>query len=179
MRYWKRICACSALVLCLALLGLLFYLLMQKGESLTGPEGGSGNEGEEIPVPGKDNRQEKAAARLMEFAEVIYQYDTAERKYYEGAEKYLTDEAYREFVPFGKPAGDANAGQPIHMRSELLEAHSYFSFTGETSEALLESRFTLSQGGRGYVVQYLKLSMEEIEGEWFITSCRVLDTIEQ
>jgi hypothetical protein len=43
----------------------------------------------------------------------------------------------------------------------------------------MESRFTLSQAANGSVTQYLKLSLEKKEGQWVITQCHVIDTLEE
>ena len=45
--------------------------------------------------------QEELYDRLYSFAQVLYEYDTAERKFYEGAEEYMTPQAYGAIYPVG------------------------------------------------------------------------------
>ncbi len=117
---------------------------------------------------------------LQAFAEVLYTYDTRERRFYEGAEAFMTSQAFAELKPAS--AGEmAESGEEIPaVVSSLQEARCYYSFFSESeAEVIMESRFTLSRSGNGQILQYVKLGIEKQENEWKITGISVLDTLEQ
>ncbi len=117
---------------------------------------------------------------LQSFAEILYTYDTRERRFYEGTEAFMTPQAYAELVPF--PVEDLmESGEKIPaVISSLQEAKCYYSCISETgAEVIMESRFTLSGSGNGQILQYIKLNIEKQSSEWKITGINVLDTLEQ
>jgi len=131
---------------------------------------------ETVPEAGM---QEQLSAWLEGFAGVIYEYDTRERKFYVGAQDYMTENAFRAFAPLEGEGGDAGS-EEIRVQSRLLETKQYCYFEDDShAEVIMESRFTLSAGENGSLMQYLKLSVEKEGGVWLITDCHVIDTLEQ
>lgn len=177
MRHWNIIA-----VVCFAVMAVAFCCLVLY------PEGGEGDRAEP-EISGEDPEAEKPAretgvqedlsARLAGFARIIYEYDTLERKFYVGAQDYMTEDAFGSFAPLAGEGGD-DGPEDVRVRSCLLETKSYYCFLDEShAEAVMESRFTLSAGGNGSLIQYLKLSVEKENGVWLITDCHVIDTLEQ
>ena len=61
---------------------------------------------------------------IRQFADVIYTYDTSERQFYDGAEEYMTPEAYETLVPMQDPEEADEA--PIQMTSKLDSITCYY-----------------------------------------------------
>lgn len=180
MKYWKQICAISAII-AFAAAGCLYLVSCKEGgrtnakeEEMQGKDAGILQAYTVFPVDAQGELYE----RLRNFAQILYQYDTAERKFYEGAEEYMTQAAYREFYPAGAQEKDAPGA--VRVRSTLMEANIYAFYGSETeADVILESRFSLTQGTNGSLTQYLKLSMEKQEGQWMITECSIIGTLEE
>ena len=117
---------------------------------------------------------------LQSFAEVLYTYDTRERRFYEGTEAFMTPQVYAELAPLSAE-DETESGENIPaVISSLQEAKCYYSCFSETeAEVIMESCFTLSGSGNGQILQYIKLNIEKQDNEWIITGINVLDTLEQ
>lgn len=180
MKYWKHICAISALILLVAA-GCLYLVLYKEGirtdtkeEEIPGKDAGMLQTYTVFPV----DAQRELYERMHNFAQILYQYDTAERKFFEGAEEYMTQAAYRAFYPGSAQEEDAPGA--VRVQSSLLEANIYAFYESETeADVILESRFSLTQGTNGSLTQYLKLSLEKQDGQWLITECSIIDTLEE
>lgn len=177
MRHWKIVAA-----VCLAVMAVAFgCLILYPGKEQEKEPGqeiqGTGMEILETALEAE--MQEKLSERLTGFARNIYEYDTKERKFYVGAQDYMTESAFRAFAPL--EGEDRNAGpEEARVQSRLLETKGYYYFADDFhAEVVMESRFTLSAGENGSLTQYLKLSAEKEDGVWLITDCHVIDTMEQ
>lgn len=177
MRHWKIVA-----VVCFAVMAVAFGCLTLY------PEGDQGKERETERVEADVGKAETApegggqdalSALLSGFAGIIYEYDTNERKFYVGAQDYMTEEAFKAFAPLAGEDRSAGTAE-IRVQSRLLETKDYYLFTDDFhAEVIKESWFTLSAGENGSLMQYLKLSVEQKNGTWLITDCYVIDTIEQ
>lgn len=117
---------------------------------------------------------------LQAFAEVLYSYDTRERRFYEGAEAFMTPQAYAELKPVSAEELAESGEEPPAVVSFLQEARCYYSYFSELeAEVIMESRFTINRSGNGQILQYIKLGIEKQESGWKITGINVLDTLEQ
>ena len=141
-----------------------------------------------MTVEEQTERQEKATVdnstekiRTVEetvnaFVAVIYDYDTSERAFYEGAEDYMTEAAYEKLVPF---QASEEPQEPIHMVSILDEArHYYHNISDEQVEVLSEIWYRVSGSGEFRIRQILKLRLIFDEC-WLIQECNILDTLEE
>lgn len=178
MRLWKIAGAVSGAVFLVAAAGLA---VCWAGSA---EEGGRAIRQDEGPVtaaggkPPPADIQEELCERLGGFAEVLYEYDTSERMFYEGAELYMTDKAFQMLRP--PDAAGRGEGQGARVQSSLISTDIYAYYDSEVNaEAIMESLFTLSKAANGSVTQYLKLSLEKAEGQWVITECYVIDTLEE
>lgn len=180
MKYWKQICGISIVVMLVAV-GSLF-LVSHRDSAGTDTEGESAQE-EELKITQSYqislmDIQRELYERLYSFAQILYQYDTAERKFYEGAAEFMTQQAYGELYPASAPEEDGQSA--VRVRSTLLEANIYVFYESETeADVILESHFSLSQGTNGSLTQYLRLALERQEGKWLITECQIIDTLEE
>ena len=111
------------------------------------------------------------------FINLIYTYDTAERQFYEGAEAYMTEDAYETLVPLQNP--EAQDGNPIQMKSELKDFTCYYDLSeGVEIQTITEVHYSLSGMGEFTNMQLLKLALTYKDG-WKIAECTPLATIEQ
>lgn len=164
-------------VVLLFLAGTYLLVTSKKG---TGEKAQKENLTEQEEAPEVQTGEQSPEQFLQEFAEVLYTYDTRERRFYEGAEAFMTSQAFAELKPAS--AGElAESGEEIPaMVSSLQEARCYFSYFSESeAEVIMESHFTLSRSGNGQILQYVKLGIEKQENGWKITGISVLDTLEQ
>lgn len=178
MKLWKIAGAVSGMVFLVAVAGLA---VCWTGDEVQGDSPTGKDETLEVVTGGKPppaGIQEELCERLGGFAEVLYQYDTDERKFYEGAEAYMTDKAFQILRP--PDIARREEDRRVRVRSSLIRTDIYAYYDSEVSaEVIMESQFTLSQTANGSVTQYLKLSLEKIEGQWTITECYVIDTLEE
>ena len=131
-------------------------------------------------APGEQEDGQTPEQFLQAFAEVLYSYDTRERRFYEGAEAFMTPQAYAELKPASAEELAESGEETPAVVSSLQEARCYYSYFSESeAEVIMESRFTLSRSGNGQILQYVKLGIEEQENGWKITGINVLDTLEQ
>ena len=180
MKHWKKICFISIIVILIAIVCLLH--VAQEESRKINVEENDVKKGNAAILPSQQmtmmDIQEELQDRLYSFAQVLYQYDTAERKFYEGAEEYMTSQAYGKLYPVSAQEEDGQA--VIHVRSTLMEVNSYAFYESSTkADVILESRFSLSQGTNGSLTQYLRLTLEWQEGVWMITECQIIDTLEE
>lgn len=177
MKRCKIVCVASVVVLFVAIGGLLLYHGDDEEETELKALLDVAQTPSDVLVSSSDVQAE-LYERLYSFAQVLYQYDTEERMFYDGAEEYMTLEAYQVLYP-GVVDEDGDL-QRIHMQSRLMGVNVYIYYKEETGvNVIMESRFTLSHGTNGSLTQYLKLSLEKQDGLWMITECSVIDTIEE
>ncbi len=133
---------------------------------------------EEVPLEQTSGQEPEQF--LQSFAEVLYTYDTRERRFYEGTEAFMTPQAYAELAPLSAEDVTESGENIPAVISSLQEAKCYYSCFSETgAEVIMESCFTLSGSGNGHILQYIKLNIEKQNNEWKITGINVLDTLEQ
>ena len=110
-----------------------------------------------------------------EFFPVIYEYDTSKRLFYEGAEAYMTKEAYEQLLPM--PSEEGTDDVFFHMQSRLENFLIYKREISETEvELMAEVHFSVSGSGEYTQRQIVKLRMQLENGQWIITACTVMDT---
>lgn len=180
MKYWKQVCVISAVILLIAsgCLSLIFFQEGSRANTKVEKKQGTDSEIPHIKSFFSADIQEELYERLHAFAQILYQYDTAERKFYEGAEEYMTPKAYMQLRPAS--ASEEDAPGAVRVQSTLKEANIYAFYGSETeADVILESCFSLTQGTNGALTQYLWLELEKQQGQWLITECRVIDTLEE
>lgn len=124
-----------------------------------------------------DNRVLSPEDTIRQFAEVIYTYDTRERPFYEGAEQYMTEEAYETLVPLQDP--EESGESPVQMTSKLIDLSCYYSMSNNSPiEVIVDVEYTLSGMGDFRNHQLIKVELINTDG-WKISECTVLATIEQ
>lgn len=110
------------------------------------------------------------------FVAIIYDYDTSERAFYEGAEEYMTESAYAKLIPMQENEEPIDA---LHMISVLDEAkHYYREVAEEQVEVLSEVWYRVSGTGEYRIRQILKLKLV-LKEQWLVQECGVLDTLEE
>lgn len=169
MRKLKVVFIFSIIVSVLIL--LIFGFLIFKSEL------GKSEEKEKTAEQSEKRDTELSAEDIINrFAETIFTYDTSERAFYEGADRYMTKKAYDEIVPLSvEPLEEA----PIHMVSRLEKITCYFRQNeSDCMEAMVEVWYRLSGTGEFRIRQILKLSVVQQNG-WKISSCTILDTMEE
>ena len=177
MKCCKIVCIVTAVVLFAAIGGLILYL----------EEDGEETEQkirQDIPqvqmgsMASLNSEQAELYERLCAFAQVLYEYDTEERMFYEGAEEFMTQEANQTLHP-GAVEEDGDS-QRIRVKSRLISVNVYAYYKEETgADVIMESLFSLSNGTNDSLTQYLKLSLVKQDGSWMITACSAIDTIER
>lgn len=110
-----------------------------------------------------------------EFFSIIYEYDTSKRLFYEGAEAYMTKEAYEQLLPM--PSEGNTEDVFFHMQSRLEDFLIYKREISETEvELMAEVHFSVSGSGEYMQRQSVKLRMQLENEQWIITACTVMDT---
>ena len=180
VKHWKKICGISIIVILMAAVCLLFAA-QEEDRKINIEESSVPKGNVDISLSQQITMidiQEELQDRLSSFAQVLYQYDTAERKFYEGAEEYMTQQAYGKLYPMSAQEEDGQAA--IRVRSTLMDVNIYAFYESSIKAAvILESQFSLSQGTNGSLTQYLKLTLERQKGVWMITECQIIDTLEE
>lgn len=168
----------TILVVMLFLTGTYLLVTSRDGTGEEGSQTEIATGQEEVPL--EQTAGQEPEQFLQSFAEVLYTYDTRERRFYEGTEAFMTPKAYAEFAPFSDE-DMAESGEKIPaVISSLQEAKCYYScFSEAEAEVIMESCFTLSGSGNGKILQYIKLNIGKQDNEWIITGISVLDTLEQ
>lgn len=117
---------------------------------------------------------------LQEFAQVLFTYDTRERRFFEGAEMFMTPQAFAQLKPASAEESLESGEAFPAVISTLQEAKCYYSYFSESeAEVIMESHFTLNRSGNGQILQYIRLGIERQASGWKITGINVLDTLEQ
>lgn len=118
---------------------------------------------------------------LNRFAEVIYTYDTRERRFYEGARSYMTEQGFQMLVPFSAVEEEEEEEEhPAAVVSSLNDVSYYYRFLDENNvQVMMEADFTLSRSGNGKILQYTKLFLEKTGSGWKIDAYEPVDTIER
>jgi len=132
-------------------------------------------EGTCVEVVEMDSEIESPEIVAGEFFSVIYEYDTSKRLFYEGAEAYMTKEAYEQLLPM--PSEEKAEDVFFHMQSSLENFLIYKRQISETEvELMAEIHFSVSGSGKYTQRQIVKLRMQMENKQWIITECNVIDT---
>lgn len=155
------------------------------------PENGK-SEVKQIPEPVKPEIQtntqmsggypENYIGRIEEtldaFTNIIFNYDSREREYYEGTQPYMTQAGYQNFVP--GDSGEEMSGADIRStKLTLNQAMYYYRFLNQTEvEVIIVADITSSITNQNKSIQYLSVSLlKQTDGTWLIADCTVIDTI--
>ena len=132
-------------------------------------------EGSKVEEVERNSKTESPEIVAGEFFSVIYEYDTSTRLFYEGAEAYMTRDAYEQLLPM--PSEDNTEDVFFHMQSRLEDFLIYKRAISETEvELMAEVHFSVSGSGEYTQRQIVKLRMQLENGQWIITACTVMDT---
>lgn len=132
-------------------------------------------EGTCVEVVEMDSEIESPETVAGKFFSVIYEYDTSKRLFYEGAEAYMTKEAYEQLLPM--PSVESTDDVFFHMQSSLESFLIYKREISETEiELMAEVHFSVSGSGKYTQRQIIKLCMQLENRQWMITECSVIDT---
>lgn len=164
------------LILIMAICMLIFFAAMG-AYGLTRAQ--KPEEDKRLEIPEKPEKMLSPEETIRGLVEVLYTYDTSERMFYEGAETFMTREAYETIVPLADGEDDSGEMQVNRMVSELQELTCYFR-TAEQGrvEALAVIWYRLSGSGEFGIRQIVRMSLVQEDG-WKINECTVLDTMEQ
>lgn len=128
-----------------------------------------------VEVVEMDSEIESPETVAGEFFSVIYEYDTSKRLFYEGAEVYMTKEAYEQLLPM--PSEESTDDVFFHMQSSLDNFLIYKREISETEvELMAEVHFSISGSGKYTQRQIIKLRMQMENRQWIIAECSVIDT---
>ena len=116
---------------------------------------------------------------LEEFFQVVYTYDTQERNYYEGADAYMTQEAYEKICPLPDNNLQEESYEPVHMVSSLQDYQCYYAKSeDENTEIMADVWYTVTGTG-GYQIEQIVVIKAAFDDGWKITDYEVIDTLEQ
>lgn len=117
-----------------------------------------------------------AEETIRAFTDLIYTYDTSERRFYEGTDAYMTESAYERMVPM---QSEEVAMGIRSMSSELLDITTYYRIEDEKHLSVLaEVWYRLSSSGEFRCRQLIKLQLIKAD-KWVINDYTVLDTMEE
>lgn len=157
--------------------GVIFFATgnsQQAKEKTTAEEKGQDNS--ETGITDKS----KVHKVLTGFAETIFSYDTSERRYFEGADIYMTKAGYEKFKPLVTDNREENAPKPFSVISKLQGAQFYYgSVNNNQVEVVMEADISLSATENTKIREYLKLTVEKHNDEWLISDCNVFATIQE
>lgn len=166
----------KVLILIMAICMLVFFAAMG-AYGLSGAQ--KPEEGKRLEVPEKPEEVLSPEETIRGLVEVLYTYDTSERMFYEGAETFMTREAYEAIVPLADEEDMSGDLQVNRMVSELQELTCYFRTAEQGQvEALAVVWYRLSGSGEFGIRQIVRMLLVQEEG-WKIDECTVLDTMEQ
>lgn len=176
MKVFKPILIFIAVFSVLFLITILFVSNMSSGESKENIVNEQTLKENQETSDNVEDEMLSVEETVNAFVAVIYDYDTSERAFYEGAEEYMTELAFRKLVPLQT---EEESQEPIHMISTLDETkHYYREITKEQIEVLSEIWYRVSGTGNFRIRQILKLRLT-LEDRWLIQECSVLDTLEE
>ena len=92
-------------------------------------------EGSKVEEVERNSKTESPEIVAGEFFSVIYEYDTSTRLFYEGAEAYMTRDAYEQLLPM--PSEGNTEDVFFHMQSRLEDFSIYKREISETEVELL------------------------------------------
>ena len=172
----KKVMLVGSISLLVVLLGAIVIFWKIPGEEKIKEEQGV-PEQSSTQVSKEDNHMQTAEECINLFAKVIYTYDTNERNFYEGAEKYMTKEAYEILRPLPVPDEEELIKS---MTSELQEITCYYrEMDSNELESIVEVWYTLSGTGEFRVRNLIKLNLIYGEGDWKISEFNLLETLEE
>lgn len=156
------------------LLGLLFLAVFAiKTRYGTKEDGGQKEEG---VLQEEENPVMDAEDTIRAFADLVYTYDTSERRFYEGTETYMTKAAYEKMVPMQSGKSDM---ETCSMSSELLDITTYYRTEDEKNLTVFaEVWYRLSSAGEFRCRQLIKMQLT-MEEKWVINDYTVLDIMEE
>lgn len=166
----------KVLIIIMAICMLIFFAAMG-AYGLAGAQ--KPEEDERLEIPEKPEKMLSPEETIRGLVEVLYTYDTSERMFYEGAETFMTKEAYKAIVPLADDEDGSGEMQVNRMVSELQELTCYFRTAEQGQvEALAVIWYRLSGSGEFGIRQIVRMSLVQEDG-WKIDECTVLDTMEQ
>lgn len=118
------------------------------------------------------------------FTNQIYNYNSSERKYYEGVDIYMTPSGYERFIPgdIGEEDSELSYEQPnMVQRLTLNQVQYFYNFVSEIEvKVIMKADITSSLVNQNKTIQYLDATMLKQEnGSWLISDCAIVDTIYQ
>lgn len=130
---------------------------------------------------GEDSDLKKIETVLKGFADTIYVYDTRQRKYYEGAEKYMTQRGYEKFKPLDieRMEESSETPEPVPVISNLQDVNFYYKqANSQEVEVIMEADVLYSSTGKNSNRQYLKLQLKKSNDDWLISECEIVATMD-
>lgn len=128
-------------------------------------------------VRAQEETELSAEETIAAFVDQIYTYDTNERKFYEGADRYMTREAYERIAPM---INEEETVTDVHaMSSELLELTTYYRLDQEDElQVMIDVWYKTSGTGEFRIRQIAKIQLIK-EEKWLIDDFTVIDTLEE
>lgn len=124
---------------------------------------------------------------LNQFTNLIYNYDSSQRKYYEGTDQYMTKSGYERFVP-GDSGEGTNEGtteyesEPVvTSRLSLNQIEYFYNFHNSNEvKVIAKADITSSFINQNKSTQFLSLLLiKQEDSKWLISFCEVVDTINE
>lgn len=162
------------------MLGVIIVFLMSAEKKTTDKKEQSHTVENSLEEAGEQSDLERIETVLKGFADTIFVYDTRQRRYYEGAEKYMTQRGYEKFKPLEIDMTESNdIPQPVPVISNLQEVNFYYkAVNSQEIEVIMEADVLFSSTGKNSNREYLKLQMEKSNSEWLISECEIVATMD-
>lgn len=115
---------------------------------------------------------------LDSFLDLTYNCNYQERRYYEGAEEYMTEECYSSYVPMQSPEdGEESRNEDVvPYASYLLNMEYYFAFPGSgQAECLAVVQYASSGVSEEILENILSIALMSTEEGWKINRIETLD----
>lgn len=165
--------------------GIVIFLLLCAGVIFFA----SGNKHQEKNSVTEEKQKETSDMRLTDeskiemvlngFADTIFNYDTRERRYFEGADAYMTKNGYEKFKPLVIEEEGDQIPDPLPVISKLQSMKLYYSeISNNKVEVVMEADISFSAAESNSILEYLKFTVEKHNEEWLISDCNVFATIQ-
>lgn len=115
------------------------------------------------------------------FTNQIYNYDSQERRFYEGTEIYMTQQGYERFVPAdGRDGTQVESEENVKSTRLFLNQIKYYYHFSSNSEVtvMVKADITSSFTNQSKTIQWLDITLIKQDG-WLISNCEVIDTLYQ
>ena len=133
-------------IVLMSIIVLSLLIFMAAALFISMPGGQVQEDDTEVQAEERKEDEPTVEETVRKFAEVLYTYDTSERMFYEGAEEYMTQEAYEAIVPMSD--GEDSEFPANRMVSELKELTCYFRTIGQgRAESIAVVWYRLSGSG--------------------------------